>query len=186
MAEEKPQSLGDADRSEKPKLILVSDSVPLPTTRKELVDQFREILALGNVQKVIVELAKPILFHRLVPENLIAEGQKPVEEDPLDGVRAGDVIDFTPRLGISPYEILFDAFGELSRDYLPKLIVVGNYSTVRKWLKLPHTANLDTIYGVKTVQSSYMPEDAIILAGVSSSDPDRIAYSLRIEVDIKE
>lgn len=180
MADETPQALG---AEEKLKFITITDTHPLPSNRKELVEVFQEILALGHVQKVTIELKKPIVFQRLVPENLVTEGQKPVEEDPLDGVRAGEVADFNSPKS-SPYEVLYDAFERLGQ-FEPKLIVVGNYGLVRKWLKLPHKANLDRIYGVKTAQSSNMPEDVIVLAGVHSSDPEHIVYSLRIAMEVE-
>jgi hypothetical protein len=185
---EKTQSLSD-DRSSDRKFVTVTDTVDLPKTRKEIVNAFQRILDLGHVQKVVVELNRPIQFSRLIPEDLLAEGQTPMEDDPLDAVRAAELDELTILPGVkfvipSTIGVLFKAFEQLVENhYQPRMFVVGSYVELRKWLKLPELYDVTHLFGVPVKKSKNMPDDGLILSGVNPADPERIAYSIKINLD---
>lgn len=190
MPAQKPPSLSDLSDND-PKYVLISDTVLLPNSRKEIIDSFQQILSLGGVQKVMIEIGRPIQFTRLVREDLIAPEARLTEEDPLDAVRAGEVEEFhlsgellTDR-EISPLEILFHAFTQLDEQhYEPKMVVVGSWAAFRAWLTMPLTANLNKMFGVKVVRSATAPDDAVFISGAMPAEPDRIAYTLKIDLEL--
>jgi hypothetical protein len=160
--------------AEAPKMHAVTESVPLPTNRKDLVQLFQKILELGRVQKVIVEIGHPVLFKRLVAEEDITE-ETMKEWDPLDEVRAGDLSEL-PAADLSPMETAMAAFGLLEENQaIPSALLVGDEPAFRKWFGL----KTNSFFGLQVMPSQGLMAESAILAGVDPEEPDNIKFSVR-------
>jgi hypothetical protein len=186
MATARPPSLGD----EKAELVLVRDSKPLPKTRNDILTEISHIFALGGVQRVIVEVGKPLLFDRLVPKSDAPE-EETTEEIPADAVdlygamRNNELLNFELKYGsMSGYEALFKAWRLLSaRKLVAKGFLVSDFPALRDWLELGEEDSVDDIYGVPVFKHAEIPADVIILVAVDATDLESVKLSLRITLD---
>lgn len=184
---DKPQtaSLGD---EEKPEYILVKDQVPLPKGRNEKIEAFRGILQLGGVQKVVLEVGKPITFFRVMQEDKEAEIPPANAFDPIELVRLGDVANVeVPELesltSEIPLTVLFHAFNQIIlHGAVPGFFVASSPKILAKWLS--KLLSKDTLFGLEIKKSFTIPDDAVFLAGVSAEDTDVVRYTVRIPLDL--
>lgn len=178
----RPRSLGDV---EKPDLTLVRFEVPLPDSRREIISAFESILNQGGIQKVTVEIGRPIQVAKLVP----ADGSEPPIEAPSHDlwsqVHNGRMEELESP-GATGYETLFIAFSSLTiRKLKPKAIFCHSFSHIRRWLKLDDIFPVDFLYGLEAVALPDIPEDAIIIVGTGfdESDPAN-TIGIRVPVDV--
>jgi hypothetical protein len=186
MATARPPSIGD----EKPELVLVRDSKPLPKSRTDILAEVSHIFALGGVQRVIIEVGKPLFFDRLVPKSEVAEDET-TEEIPADAVdlygamRNNELLNFELKYGsMSGQEALFKAWRLLSsRKLAAKGFLVSDFPALREWLDLGEEDSVDDIFGVPVFKHAEIPADVIILVAVDAADPEDVKLSLRITLD---
>jgi hypothetical protein len=179
-----PTALGDEVKS---KLVLVRDSVPLPKSRTDKVEAFRQILSLGGVQKIVLEVGKPISFYRLVSEEQNAEIPPANTFDPIELVRIGEIeeaVYMNDKNGSDvPMTILFKAFNQVvTHGAVPGFFVASSPKVLSKWL-YNYLLPKDMLFGLPIRKSHTIPDDAVFLAGVSTEDPDVVIYSVRIPLD---
>jgi hypothetical protein len=163
----------------------VREVVELPKSRKALVATFESILESGKVQKVIVEVGKPIIVEKYV-EGMSAG--PPVEEvDPNDyfmAARNAEIIEISesPR----PLDMLLLAFEELySRGLRPKVFLARSVAGVIEWLELGRT-KMASLLGVELVVLKDIPADVVLLLASLESDPDVVTLSIRIPIPAEE
>lgn len=181
-----PTQLGEL---EKPDLQLVRYEEELPRSRKELVAKFQTILERGRVQKVVVELGKPIQVSQLVDKSMMAN---PPVEDVADDVwsqlRNGEMDELQlPKIEPEPdgFEVLYYAFAELTKKKRkPIMVFCHDLGQVRAWLHLP-AGPLESLYGIELTINSDVPEDAVILAGIAHDENPLTTTGLRVPVDIE-
>ena len=185
MATARPPSIGD----EKPELVLVRDSKPLPKSRNDILTEVSHIFALGGVQRVIIEVGKPLFFDRLVPKS--EADNEVTEEIPADAVdlygamRNNELLNFELKFGaMSGHEALFKAWRLLSaRKLAAKGFLVSNLPVLREWLDLGEMDSVDDIFGVPVFRHEEIPSDVIILVAVDAADLEDVKLSLRITLD---
>lgn len=178
----KPQSLGDVD---KPELMLSRFEVALPGSRREIVAAFEGILNQGGVQKVVVEIGRPIQVSKLVDRNGMEAPIEAPQDDFWNQVRNGRMEELQVS-GVNPYELLFNAFASMTtRKLRPKVLYCHNNSQLRKWLGLDDIFPLDYLYGIEVGHQPDIPEDAVVLAGtgLDETDPSN-TLGIRIPVEV--
>jgi hypothetical protein len=183
---ERPQSLGDVP---KPDLVLTRSTEPLPQGRREIVAKFEGILNRGGVQKVTVELGKPIEIVQFVDKSTLAPPMETPSEDLWDLIRNTTLEELRIANGYTlpdAYELLFHAFALFDKKKLKaQMLFVHDYKLLRTWLRLHDMFPMGTVFGVETAVQSGVPEDAVILVGLPlDEDNTQDALGLRIPVDL--
>lgn len=171
-----PPSLGD-DTSKK--LRMAQEEIPLPATRAELLTIFENILKKGMVQKVVVEIGRPIKISRLVKDELPDPEPLP-EEDLFINVRNAEMQEFvfTEQLPLPDY--LFRAFHSMSQKRLrPKFFLVKSLDSLRKCLGVDVMWDLGELFGIEVAISEAVPEDVLLLAATKPGE-EEIALSFRM------
>lgn len=176
MTTAKPPSLGD---EKGPRYKIVADERPLPKTRKELISAFEAILALENVQKVVVELKKPIKFFRAVlgDEDI---PQEITDNEEFANVRNAEIVEFLNITTASFHEHLFKAFQNLTQRRLkPKSFLFNNAVGLRSALGLGAQTPITEVFGVDTVHSEEIPADVLLLSATRHGE-EEIVFTLRM------
>lgn len=187
MAAPRPAALGDPEPSS---YVLTRYEEPLPKGRKELLARIENILQRGGVQKLVVELGRPIQVSQMVDAS---QAPPPVEVPPDDlWARAYNnemfVLDHDMMVrDQKPYVQLFQAFHELYvRKLKPKMFYCVDHKRVRDWLGHGPLFKVDQLFGVEVVPTAEMPEDGLLLVGVSYDELDPGVQGILIRMDIPE
>lgn len=189
MSQSPMPSLGDKEPTE---YVLVRTEEPLPKGRKELVARFENILSRGGVQKVVIELGRPIQISQLVDRSQAPAAPEQLSDDDL-WARAYnkefEALTVTaPSFGtvdFEPYASLFHAFHSLTtRRLVVKAVYVHHYGALREWLGLGPAFSLEQVFGVDVAVNAEMPEDGVLLVGVSPDPADtETAVGLLVRMD---
>lgn len=177
-----PPSLGDNARQE---LVLTRFEVPLPAGRKDIVSAFEGILNKGGVQKITVEVGRPIQVSRLVNKD---SADIPIEAPPDDfwnQVRNGRLEEMKLK-SFDSYELLFHACAWMtSRKLKPRILFCHDNKQLRQWLKVDDGLfPVDYVFGIETARQPDVPEDAVILAGTGFDETD-VASTLGIRIPVE-
>jgi hypothetical protein len=186
MAAARPTGLGDVEPAS---YVLARFEEPLPKTRKELVARIENILGRGGVQKLVVELGRPIQISQMVDAN---QAPPPKEALPPDDLWAraynNDLVHLDHEMKVrdpQPYVQIFQVFTELAvRKMKPKMFYCLDHKRVREWLGHGPLFKLDTLYGIDLVQTSEMPDDGLLLVGTSYDELDDSVVGLLIRMDL--
>jgi hypothetical protein len=182
----KTQSLGDVDQKS---LKLVKNILDMPKAgRPALVHAFEEIINMGKVQKVVVEVGRPLTFWRLVEKdeaiNFPEIPEEVVNEDLYAAVRASKIDEFPLSKIDSIYFYIMEAFSYLSdRDLVVKSFLVTDAAKFCGMMNSPSRGNL---FGVPLVAHGDVPEDVLLIAATEKENTDQITLSLRLELAAKE
>lgn len=180
-----PASLGDAQDTPLKK---IQENFPLPTSRKEIVTAFERILNLGRVQRVLVQLDSPIRVTRFVEDKKVdTEGPEELPEDDVIEAAMNSKMEILPFENVPPTVYLFRAFAVLSHKKLKaRTMVVNNFASLLMWLGLSADADVSSIFGIETMTSKTMPDDALLLVATPADDPDLVVFSLRLEMSAEK
>lgn len=168
-----------------PKLRLTFEERPLPADRKKIVTAFEEILSLGKVQKVVVEVGQPFKFSRLVPpDDLPLQGEPPPveaqDEDIYALVMNAPMEDFLLESNLPFATHLMLAFAWLTdRKYKPKAFIVNAEDPLRNAFGINKIVPLEHFFGLPLHKRMEIPQDVIVLAA-ASEDGEVITLSLRM------
>jgi hypothetical protein len=178
-----PPSLGDEN---KVNLALRREEHELPSgDRRILLSKIESILNQGGVQRLLLQVGKPIQVDRLVrAEELPSPPEELPPDDLLMAVRNGKMVELEVRPDWDACRILFQAFQELAKERLKaQRIYLSNFEQVQSWMKLGRSEDLSQLFGVRTTLSSHIPVDAIVLAATAYDDDPATAFGIRIPVD---
>lgn len=183
MASERPPSLGDSKGSGFTRL---REQAELPAGRELILAELNRILGIGYVQKLVVEVGKPIVYERLVKSGEPTPDLEKLEADDLYGaIRNNEIIDFSHGVGNS-LKALFLAFRFLTgRRLAAKALVASDWAAVRRWLGLSENEDIIDVFGVKTTTHEAIPDDVIVLVACDPAEPDVVVLSLRIPLDVQ-
>lgn len=177
-----PIGLGDTKKAE---FVLMKEEFPLPDTRKEIVDLFASVLQGGGVQKVVVELRKPMEVYRAVPKEDAQVPSEIPEDELMLAVRSSEIQEFNFASNPTSHEHLFRAFGWMgSRRLKVRALVVHSEDELRRWLEVDEIFPLEEVFGVEVKASPELPEDTALLVGVAPGVRDRVASSLRMSMNL--
>jgi hypothetical protein len=182
---DKPRSLGES-----PTHIRVSENFDTPGDRKGILSAIERILNLGGVQKLILELGKPIRVTRLVRKDEMPEApQELVDDDIYAAARNAEMENLVPKAlpgkdRIGAYETLFCAFDTLARRRLkPKALLVHKYSELQAWLTVDAQHDVSEIFGIDVRPHKEIPDNVALLVATRWDDTDTVVFSLRLEID---
>lgn len=168
-----------------PKLRLTFEERPLPAERKKIVTAFEEILALGKVQKVVVEVGQPFKFSRLVPpDDLPLQGEPPPVEAQDEDIYAlmmnAPMQDFLLESELQFATHLMLAFAWLTdRNYKPKAFIINAEQPLRDAFGINKIVPLEHFFGLQLHKRMEIPQDVIVLTA-TSGDEEAITISLRM------
>lgn len=181
-----PPSIGDSNLD----LVLTRYEEAMPKTRREVVAAFSSILDRGGVQKVTVEVGRPIQVVQLVDKSMAVPPAEAPSDDLWGVVRNFKMDEISIQRSesgkvLDAYQTLFYALSFLTnRKLKPQALFCHDYGQLRKWLRLPSTFPLEFLYGVETGQHLDVPEDAIVLVGISYDENPNTTTGFRVPVDI--
>ncbi len=156
------QSLGDSTPQS---LKIVKEAIPLPSSRKEIVAAVGNILDMGKVQRVVIEVGQPIHFSRYV-EKALEDPSEVEPEDPFEAMANNEIEEFSPEKKYSIYELLFRAFAILKqKGASPEVVFISKIAALRKSLGVDAEWDLGTLFGTTVVVSAQVPEGVIVLTG---------------------
>ena len=175
-------SIGD---SETKKVRRVKGQAQLPKSRNEVASTILNILNQGGVQKVTVELGKPIVFERLVKEDdaTLPDLPEAPEEDPFVEVRNAEMLDY-PKKVKSFFEYFFKAFALISQRRLkPRSFLVNPMSTFNFVLGIEEMAQTQEAFGLPVFVDQRLPAGVALLTATTDDEDDRIVMSVRLTLD---
>ncbi len=176
----KPPSLGDAYKG----LRRVKKHVPLPNSREEIIAEFSKIIGLGFVQKIVLELGKPITYERLVREDELPDLPQEIDEDLFYEARNAEMYDYSKPLKITNFEYLFKAFSILSQRRLkPQSFIVKSLKELNLWLGLEEFVQLPDLFGIPVFIDHRLPEGVALMTATKSAAEQNIALSIRLTLD---
>lgn len=171
----------------------VLESVPMPDGRGNIVTTINGILSGGGVQKLTIEIGRPIRIERLVKGAIpTQQEQEPDEDSPppevddlMSLIRNGEMKDFPQMPKIGPYTYLFQVFHILSQKRLkPKTLLVHTIQELQHWLNLDGFLDITEVYGVDVVEHPAIPEfTGLLMADVP---PTEVAFCVRLTMEPKE
>lgn len=178
---EMPPSLGD---EKKQNLKLIHEETPLPATRKDIVLRFESILNQGGVQKVIVEVGKPIKVSRY--SALDEAGPLEMKSNDLfASARNAEMQEFDSAGMKSFHESIFRALGVLTQKRLvARAFLASNIKQLRASLGVDKFWDLSQLCGVDVMQVDEIPKDVLLLTA-SEAGEDDVKLSLRMLMDGK-
>lgn len=183
----RPPSIGDTEKAE---YVLSRTEVPLPGTRREVVATVERLLNEGGVQKLVVEVGRPIQVSRLVDKSSYLPPQETPPDDFWGLVRNGRIEELAVKSawGDDAYKVLFHSFAAIAtRKLKPKVLFVHHYDQLRKWLGVDDIFPVEQIFGIEVALQRDVPEDAVILAATSYDEADTTnTLGIRIPVEIAE
>lgn len=166
-------SLGEDRPSD---LRLKTESRELPPSRKELLNEVEAILGLGKVQKISIEIGRPIVFSRLV-EKSMEDPSEEVSEDPFEVMANNEIEEYSPDHDYDVGELLLRAFAIITQKGMqPESFFVSNLSTLRKSLGVERDWHVDRLFGLPVLRSDHVPDGVLLLTGAR----DEKKYSLRM------
>lgn len=179
------QSLGEEPLA--PKFRIIGEERPLPKTRKELVSTFEAILSLGRVQKVVIDISKPIKFFRAVTDDLGEIPEDISENEEFANVRNAEIREFNAKgKDYDLHEHLFLAFQFLTQERLkPKSFLFNSTSNIKVCLGMEAQASLTEIYGIDCVRVDEVPAESLLLSATRHGE-EEIILTLRILLPAKK
>lgn len=159
--------------------------VALPPTRRDIVATVERLLNEGGVQKLVVEVNRPIQVTRLVDVSTALPPEETPPDDLWGQIRNGRMEEMKPKPGMDAYRLLFSAFQSITtRKLKPKILFAHSAAQLRAWLGVDGMFPIDMIFGIETATQPGIPEDAVILAGTSYDELDPTnTLGIRIPVD---
>jgi hypothetical protein len=180
----KPTGLGDSSSAQ---YSLARHEVPLPGSRKEIVIAFESIVSKGGVQKVVVELGKPIQYYQLVSSGPNLPPEELLPDDIWLQIRNNEIVNVEAGTSVNSTSLalLFSGCAYLTESNLKPLKIFCHDSTqLRDWLGLGPLADIDYVLGIETASHPDVPDDVIILAGISWDEDPSTTIGVRLPVDL--
>jgi hypothetical protein len=182
MATIRDWKLGDAPP---PGYRLVRENIALPPSRDAVVKLLGEILA-KNVQKVVVEVRKPIEVLRLAKESEVGPMIEDVPSDDLYGmIRNASIEDVSFKPSDSVFDRLMSLFHRVRMAGMePVGCLIGSARTYMTWIDRVGPA--DYLMGVPVEEHADVPDDVLILACRLQGEPEGVDQSFKITLDKPE
>jgi hypothetical protein len=178
----KSPGLGESKKDDN---VLTKEQYPLPDSRKGIIDAIVDILSRGGVQKLVVEVKKPIEAFRLVSKAELNAPQEIPPDELMLAVRNAPMQDFNFKTELPATDHLFRAFAWVSsKGYRPRALMAHSEEELRAWFDVDEMFPLDEVFGVETKIDAGIPEQTAVLVAVSPGMQDHVATSLRISMNI--
>jgi hypothetical protein len=178
-----PASIGD-EKGERYRI--VADERPLPNNRKEVISAVESILSLGHVQKLIVEVHKPIKFFRaVVGEDIDGVPKEILDDEEFANVRNAEIQEFLNITTASFHEHIFKGFQYLTQKRLKaRSFLYNNPLILRSAMGLDSHTAITELFGVGAIQSDEVPADVLLLSATRYGE-EEIVFTLRMLIPTK-
>ena len=183
--ESRPISLGETAAK---KLKLIRHTVPLPGDRAGIIAKFAELINLGLVQKILVQVGDDIIIERFVDSEAVIDGTLPILtelEDLMAEIRNGEMIELEeldrPTEGLNQ---LFHAFKHFDADgFKPTAIIIPRYDIFAKWVDInDEDYGVDTVLGYPVYESKELTDDTVLVTGTSPTG----TFTVRLTMEFKK
>ena len=182
MSVPRPPSIGDGDKAE---YVLSRVEVSLPSTRREVIATVERLLNEGGVQKLVVEVGRPIQVTRLVDKGSMLPPEEAPPDDFWNQIRNGRMEEMNYLSNKDGLYHLFHASQVITtRKLKPKVLFIHDWTQLRTWLGVDDMFPVDMIFGIEAAVHKDIPEDAVILAGTSYDETD-VANTLGIRIPVE-
>ncbi len=172
--------------------VLDEFKAPLPKGLKHIIAAIQDILKLGRIQSLHLELGKPIVYTRFIPEDESSVNHREfMKENANPGDVARNILMDEYSEGSNPQEIFFGMLLALSarRFYLTH-IGIGIESRFFTWMGLDYAAygGIEHLAGAKIMRDSELPNDVIIFYGGrrQGGHLDQAKYALKCYMFLEE
>lgn len=167
--------------------VLEHFELPLPKGISNILNTIRDVLTLGQVQTLQIDIGCPLRYSRLVRET---EAQQKQQEEREGAASLGSIArnifmeEYSgTRLHGGPTEILFDMFlGISARQLYLTHIGIGVASQFFDWMSMDPIAygGIDRLGGAQLVRDSDIPDNTLIMfAGpYAAGQADQATYAL--------
>lgn len=175
----RPASLG-AD--EAPEYKKTWEMHELPKNRQGILAAIESILKPGGVQKLVLEVGKPIRVSRMVPASAVPDDlpAELIDNDIYAAARNTEIGSVEKEK--DPFSQLYKAFFVLAdRGSKPRAIIVPQLSQFFLWLGRPQSKR---VFGVDIITNKDVPDETALLVGADQDDEEVINYSVRFELDV--
>lgn len=177
-----PASLGDEKGAQ---FRIIADERPLPNNRKEIISSVESILGLGGVQKLVIELHKPIKFFRAVVGDVNEIPSEILDDEEFANVRNAEIQEFLNITTISTHEHIFKGFQYLTQKRLKARSFLYNSPLIlRSALGLDAHTAITELFGVNAIQSDEVPADVLLLSATRYGE-EEIVFTLRMLLPTK-
>jgi hypothetical protein len=178
----KPPSIGDGDKTE---YALSRLEVALPTSRREVIATVERLLNEGGVQKLVVEVGRPIQVTRLVDKGSMLPPEEAPPDDFWNQVRNGRMEEMKYLPNKDGLHHLFHASQIITtRKLRPRVLFIHDWTQLRAWLSVDDMFPVDMLFGIEASIQKDIPEDAVILAGTSYDEAD-VTNTLGIRIPVE-
>ena len=183
MADQKmPVSIGD--ETEEKKFKLVTQQVPMPPGgRKGLISLIERIVSAGGVQKLTVQVGKPLSVTKAVQSDAVPDlPEATLDDDLASAARNAPMEEFLFEDGLNPFEYLFRVFHRLSAERaVGKALMVPQKKQLADWLgQKPNV--VDEVFGIPVLEHKSIPDGAALLIGAFADDMESVKISLRLDI----
>jgi len=160
----------------------------LPASIDGIIDLIRKILTPGAVQKLVLELGRPIIVHRAVKE----EGELIEEEIDFDSVlRNVQMVEYGETK--DPFHALFEVCQMLRAEkLLPVYLVTSQHKKILpKWLGVEIRQMLlqeESIMGIPVRRLKSLPGETLVVCGSPYSDAEAadITVAVKLTMEVKD
>ena len=161
-------------------LSMIQETIPLPKSRKEIASMVETVLEKGGVQKIVVEVGKPVTISRLVKSDEVPIPKEIIIDDLASAVRNAEIVELLADYYIDiPFRYLFNAFRLIANKGLsPKAMIVKSIEDSKKWFGLRQLDTMTDVFGVELVEHKDTPEDVLIF--VATKDGDDVQLSVKL------
>jgi len=161
------------------------EKYPLPPGLEGILSLMREILSSGRVQKVELELGKPVRVSREVDDGSILE-----PDVNLDGqLRNIEIVEYVSE-GASPFQVVVDMMQFIRKEQLHCVCWASGDADIDGWLEfkergMPSDPNYLLNLPVHHLRS--LPSDALILCGsrYPGAEIEEISLAVKATVEIR-
>lgn len=167
----------------------VREEYALPDTQEGIVNLVQSALSAGAVEKLVVELGKPVFVYRMVEVGPYDEPE--VELDAA--IRASGYIEYYNPNEASPYEILADMITTIKQQGLePFAFVTGpDGGMLDNWLGtvergMPTVDVSRQVLGVPLHRIPSFPEESLLLCGTDKDIPQAVDVTHYVKTTIEE
>ena len=168
---------------------IIQEEYERPPNRDALLSKVRDLINAGGVQQLVIESGAPIRVRRSIPvdpnEPTLPEGLP--EDDMMSAVRNAPMEEFLMVGKLTSHEYLFRAFGILTAKKLrPLVLIANNKSDLLAWLHVDKFAEVTEVYGTAIMFHKEVPHDGAVLVGCQPELQDSVAFSLKLEINVKK
>jgi hypothetical protein len=159
----------------------VTETFPMPPTRKDRVAALDTIMNSGGVQRLSIELGKGIRVLRLVKDELEKLPKDMADDTTMASIRNVEML-VSPWLDSeSILRRVFNAFKMLQLKGAKPFAFVTNSVSALETSVESMLDGKDAMFGIPVIAHKSVPDDVLLLVGAHPDDLDEITLSIKID-----